>query len=151
MIRSCLYQLNEQQRKVQFSNYFLPLQLSLNSVVVSAVAFHPGDPGSISGHTFKLSFVFQLLRQVSWRKVQKEQQPLRITQILSPERASVRKGMSSKEGFIWVNLSSLVLRHFYEVSESSLPHGGISKIFFLDHFSPSFLGQKLYFWIQIPF
>ena len=22
---------------------------------------------------------------------------------------------------------------------------------FLDHFSPSFLGQKLYFWIQIPF
>ena len=25
------------------------------------------------------------------------------------------------------------------------------KIFFLDHFSPSFLGQKLYFWIQIPF
>ena len=34
---------------------------------------------------------------------------------------------------------------------SSLPHGGISKLFFLDHFSPSFLGQKLYFWIQIPF
>ena len=27
----------------------------------------------------------------------------------------------------------------------------ISKIFFLDHFSPSFLDQKLYFWIQIPF
>ena len=24
--------------------------------------------------------------------------------------------------------------HFYEVRESSLPHGGISKIFFLDHF-----------------
>ena len=24
-------------------------------------------------------------------------------------------------------------------------HGGISKIFFLDHFSPSFLGQKYYF------
>ena len=100
MIRSCLYQLNEQQRKVQFSNYFLPLQLSLNSVVVSAVAFHPGDPGSISGHTFKLSFVFQLLRQVSWRKVQKKQQPLRITQILSPERASERKGMSTVERFI---------------------------------------------------
>ena len=29
-------------------------------------------------------------------------------------------------------------------------HGGIAKIFFLDHFSPTFLGQKLYFWIQIP-
>ena len=41
--------------------------------------------------------------------------------------------------------------HFYEVRESSLPHGGISKRFFLDHFSPSFLGQKWYFWIQIPF
>ena len=109
MIRSCLYQLNEQQRKVQFSNYFLPLQLSLNSVVVSAVAFHPGDPGSISGHTFKLSFVFQLLRQVSWRKVQKKQQPLRITQILSPERASDLKGMSTVKQFIWVNLYSLDL------------------------------------------
>ena len=32
--------------------------------------------------------------------------------------------------------------------KKSLPHGGISKIFFLDHFSLSFsiiLGQKLYF------
>ena len=29
--------------------------------------------------------------------------------------------------------------HFYEVKISSLPHGGFSKIFFLDHFSPSFL------------
>ena len=35
--------------------------------------------------------------------------------------------------------------HFYEVRESSLPHGGISKIFFLDHFSASFLGQKFHF------
>ena len=34
---------------------------------------------------------------------------------------------------------------FYEVKwirRKWLPHGGISKIFFLDHFSPSFLGQK---------
>jgi hypothetical protein len=30
--------------------------------------------------------------------------------------------------------------YFYEVRESSVQHGGISKIFFLDHFSPSFLG-----------
>ena len=37
--------------------------------------------------------------------------------------------------------------HFYEVRESSFPHGRISKIFFLDLFSPSFLGPKLYFWI----
>ena len=47
--------------------------------------------------------------------------------------------------------SLLNFRQFYEVRESSLPHGGISKIFFLGHFSPLFLGQKLYFWIQIPF
>ena len=33
-------------------------------------------------------------------------------------------------------------RHFYQVRESSLPHGGISKIFFLSHFSPLFLGQN---------
>jgi hypothetical protein len=35
--------------------------------------------------------------------------------------------------------------HFYEVKlirRKWLAHGGISKIFFLDHFSPSFLGQK---------
>jgi hypothetical protein len=34
---------------------------------------------------------------------------------------------------------------FYEVNSFNrkwLAHGGISKIFFLDHFSPSFLGQK---------
>ena len=35
--------------------------------------------------------------------------------------------------------------HFYKVRKNSLPHGGISKRFFLDHFSPSFLGQKLFF------
>ena len=32
-----------------------------------------------------------------------------------------------------------------------LPHWGISKIFFLDHFSPSFLGQKWLFQLQILF
>ena len=32
--------------------------------------------------------------------------------------------------------------HFYEVRESSFPHGGISKIFFVDLFSPSFIGRK---------
>ena len=34
---------------------------------------------------------------------------------------------------------------FYEVNSFNrkwLAHGGISKIFFQDHFSPSFLGQK---------
>ena len=41
--------------------------------------------------------------------------------------------------------------HSNEVRKSSLPHGGISKKNFLDHFSPSFLGQNFYFGIQIPF
>ena len=33
--------------------------------------------------------------------------------------------------------------HTYEVRINSFPHGRISEIFFLDHFSPSFLGQKI--------
>ena len=41
--------------------------------------------------------------------------------------------------------------HFYEVRESSLPHGGISKIFFLGHFSPSFLGQNCIFGYKFHF
>ena len=40
---------------------------------------------------------------------------------------------------------------FYEGSESSLPHGGISKIFFLNQFSPSFLGQKSTFGYRFHF
>jgi hypothetical protein len=32
--------------------------------------------------------------------------------------------------------------HFYEVNQGSEKGLGISNIFFLDHFSPSFLGQK---------
>ena len=45
---------------------------------------------------------------------------------------------------------------FYEVRKnefpgSRFPHGGILKYFFLGHFSPSFLGQKFNFSIQIPF
>ena len=34
--------------------------------------------------------------------------------------------------------------HFYEARKNSLLHKGISKRFFLDSFSPSILGQKLY-------
>ena len=40
---------------------------------------------------------------------------------------------------------------FHEVRKISLSHGEISKQNFLDHNSPSFLGQKWYFWTQIPF
>ena len=42
----------------------------------------------------------------------------KITQILSPERASERKVMSTVEQFIWVNLYSLDLR-FAESSQKS--------------------------------
>ena len=41
--------------------------------------------------------------------------------------------------------------HFYEVRESSLPHGGISKIFFLDHFSPSFYAKNCIFGYRFHF
>ena len=41
--------------------------------------------------------------------------------------------------------------HFYEVGESSLPHGGISKRFFLDHFSPSFLAKNGIFGYRFHF
>ena len=43
---------------------------------------------------------------------------------------------------------------FYEVNSFNrkwLAHEGISKYFFLDHFSLSFLGQKYYFLSHIPF
>jgi len=33
--------------------------------------------------------------------------------------------------------------YIYEVKKNDFLHGGVSKLFFLDHFSPSFLGQKL--------
>ena len=41
--------------------------------------------------------------------------------------------------------------HFYEVRESNLSHGGISKIFFLGHFSPSLLGQNCIFGYRFHF
>jgi hypothetical protein len=41
--------------------------------------------------------------------------------------------------------------HFYEVRKNSLPHGGIWKRFFLDHFSPSFLGQNGIFGHRLHF
>ena len=37
------------------------------------------------------------------------------------------------------------------IRRKGLLHKGISKIFFLDHFSPSFLGQKWLTFIPIPF
>ena len=56
---------------------------------------------------------------------------------------------------IWETIFS----YFIKVSKNTnsvikltiFPHRGISKQIFLDHTSPSFSGQKMYFWIQIPF
>ena len=41
--------------------------------------------------------------------------------------------------------------HFYEVKESSLPHGGISKIFFLDHFFHHFQAKNCIFGYRFHF
>ena len=41
--------------------------------------------------------------------------------------------------------------HKFSNKNNHLPAWRDFTINFLDHFSPSFLGQKLYFWVQIPF
>ena len=50
-----------------------------------------------------------------------------------------------------------IFPYFIKVSKTTnsvikitiFPQGGISKYIFLDHFSPSFLGQKLYFEVEV--
>ena len=85
-------------------------------IVVSALAFHAGDwvqfPGwanlqinffsffSFSSCHNHQTFLFRLAT-------------FKITQILSPESASERKVMSTKEPFIWVNLYSLDLSYSF--------------------------------------
>ena len=75
--------------------YFSRYSSILLGVVVSALAFHTGDQGSIPCHNHQ-TFLIRLAT-------------FKITQILSPERASERKGMSTVEQFILVNLYSLDL------------------------------------------
>ena len=63
---------------------------------------------------------------------------------------------SGLENFIFKSLHVIYywicdFGHFYEVRESSLPHGGNSKMFFLDHFSPSFLNQTCIFGYRFHF
>jgi hypothetical protein len=41
--------------------------------------------------------------------------------------------------------------HKFSNKNNYLPAWRDLKIIFLDHFSTSFLGQKWYFWLQIPF
>ena len=41
--------------------------------------------------------------------------------------------------------------HKFSNKNNYLPAWRVFKIIFLDHFLPWFLGQKLYFWLQIPF
>ena len=57
--------------------------------------------------------------------------------------------------FLLLNLYFLTkISPFYEANSFNRKwwaHEGISKIFFLDHFSPSFLGQKCWNFTQIPF
>ena len=65
--------------------------------MVSALAFHPGGPGSISGKAnLQIKFFsFSSCRnhQISFVRLAS----FRITQIISPEKASERKGMSTIE------------------------------------------------------
>ena len=48
-------------------------------------------------------------------------------------------------------LHKSVQNHKFSNKYNQFRHRRISKKKFLDHFSPSFLRTKLYFWIQIPF
>jgi hypothetical protein len=45
--------------------------------------------------------------------------------------------------FLLLNLRFVTFYEVKRIRKKWIPHGRISKIFFLDHFSPSFLGQKL--------
>ena len=51
---------------------------------------------------------------------------------------------------IFYLLQKRVQNYIFSNKITIFPHWGISKYFFLDHFSPSLLGQKLYFWTKIP-
>ena len=93
--------------------YFYKFLIILFGIVVSALAFHAEGPGSIPLlGKFQINF-FSFFSFSSCRNHQTfliRLVTFKITQILSPERASERKGMSSKEQFIWVNLYFLDLR-----------------------------------------
>ena len=60
-----------------------------------------------------------------------------ITQILSPERASERKGMSTVEQLIWVNLYSLDLTYYVASIAKIVPSW---KQFYLGYLNIQFKG-----------
>ena len=85
---------------------------SLSSLVVSALAFHPRARVQFPVKANLQINFFSFSSSSSYRNHQTfliRLATFKITQILSPERASERKGMSTIEQFIWVNLYSLDL------------------------------------------
>ena len=84
--------------------------LILHDIVVCALAFHGPvsipRPGKSSNWLFLLLLLLLLLHQTFLIRLI----TFKITQILSPEKASERKGMPTIERFIWVNLCFLDLR-----------------------------------------
>ena len=93
--------------------YFYNLLTILLGIVVSTLAFHAGSRGSIPGSAnLQINFFsfFSFSSYCNHQTFLIRLATFKITQILSPERASERKGMSTVEQFIWVNLYSLELR-----------------------------------------
>ena len=54
-------------------------------------------------------------------------------------------------GKMVIFIAEFVIWDTYEVKKNSLAHEGISKRFFLDHFSPSFLGRNCIFRYRFHF
>ena len=93
--------------------YFYNFSTTLLGIGVSALAFYPGGPDSIPWLAdLQINFFFPFFSFSSCCNHQTfliRLATLKITQIFSPERASERKGVSTVEQFIWVNLYSLHL------------------------------------------
>ena len=95
--------------------YFYRFLSILLGIVVITLAFHAGGTGSISwlGKSSKIIFssFFTFSSCHNHQTFLTRLATLKITQILSPERASERKGMSTVERFVWLNLNSLDLNY----------------------------------------
>ena len=83
------------------------------SILLGIVAFQAGGPGSIpwAKHIFRPTFFSFFSFSSCWnhQTFLIRLATFKITQILSPERASERKGMSTVERLTWLDLYSLDL------------------------------------------
>ena len=111
---------------VYVMKYFYKFLSILLGIVVSALAFHTRGLGSVPRlGKFQINF-FSFLSFSSYRNHQTfliKSAAFKINQILSPERTSERKGVSTVERFILVNLHILsrsFIRHPRDWNESYL-------------------------------